>query len=91
MDYRLPLAGYAIAAGAHLALLALMVASTRGQRAGGLLPAALAVQEGVQMHGGIGMTDEFEMGFFMKRARVLHELFGDATYHADLLAQLKKY
>lgn len=51
----------------------------------------LAVQEGVQMHGGIGMTDEFEMGFFMKRARVLQELFGDATYHADLLAQLKKY
>ncbi len=53
--------------------------------------ATLAVQEGVQMHGGIGMTDEFEMGFFMKRARVLQELFGDATYHADLLAQLKKY
>jgi alkylation response protein AidB-like acyl-CoA dehydrogenase len=51
----------------------------------------LAVQEGVQMHGGIGMTDEFEMGFFMKRARVLQELFGDATFHADLLAQLKKY
>ncbi len=51
----------------------------------------LAVQEGVQMHGGIGMTDEFEMGFFMKRARVLQELFGDATYHADLLAQMKKY
>jgi alkylation response protein AidB-like acyl-CoA dehydrogenase len=51
----------------------------------------LAVQEGVQMHGGIGMTDEFEMGFFMKRARVLQELYGDATYHADLLAQLKKY
>jgi acyl-CoA dehydrogenase len=53
--------------------------------------ATLAVQEGVQMHGGMGMTDEFEMGFFMKRARVLQELYGDATYHADLLAQLKKY
>jgi alkylation response protein AidB-like acyl-CoA dehydrogenase len=53
--------------------------------------ATLAVQEGVQMHGGMGMTDEFEMGFFMKRARVLQELFGDANYHADLLAQLKKY
>ncbi|MBX3619649.1 MAG: acyl-CoA/acyl-ACP dehydrogenase [Rhizobacter sp.] len=51
----------------------------------------LAVQEGVQMHGGIGMTDEFEMGFFMKRARVLQELYGDAGFHADLLAQLKKY
>lgn len=53
--------------------------------------ATLAVQEGVQMHGGIGMTDEFEMGFFMKRARVLQEFFGDATFHADLLAQMKKY
>jgi hypothetical protein len=31
------------------------------------------------------------MGFFMKRARVLQELFGDATFHADLLAQMKKY
>jgi acyl-CoA dehydrogenase len=53
--------------------------------------ATLAVQEGVQMHGGMGMTDEFEIGFFMKRSRVLQELFGDAAYHADLLAKLKKY
>ncbi len=53
--------------------------------------ATLAVQEGVQLHGGMGMTDEFEMGFFMKRARVLQELFGDANFHADLLARLKKY
>jgi alkylation response protein AidB-like acyl-CoA dehydrogenase len=53
--------------------------------------ATLAVQEGVQLHGGMGMTDEFELGFFMKRARVLQELYGDANHHADLLAQLKKY
>ncbi|HET7794800.1 MAG TPA: acyl-CoA dehydrogenase family protein [Rhizobacter sp.] len=53
--------------------------------------ATLAVQEGVQLHGGMGMTDEFEMGFFMKRARVLQELYGDANFHADLLAQLKQY
>ena len=32
--------------------------------------ATLAVQEGVQMHGGMGMTDQFDIGFFMKRARV---------------------
>ncbi|MGZ8369502.1 MAG: acyl-CoA dehydrogenase family protein, partial [Caulobacteraceae bacterium] len=37
----------------------------------------LAVQEGVQLHGGIGMTDEFEIGYFMKRQRVSAELFGD--------------
>jgi acyl-CoA dehydrogenase len=53
--------------------------------------ATLAVQEGVQLHGGMGMTDEFEMGFFMKRARVLQELFGDATFHANQLALLKSY
>jgi alkylation response protein AidB-like acyl-CoA dehydrogenase len=51
----------------------------------------LAVQEGVQMHGGIGMTDEYDIGLYMKRDRVLNELFGDANYHADKLAQLKGY
>ena len=53
--------------------------------------AALAVQEGVQMHGGIGMTDEFEIGFFMKRQRVAQELFGDANFHADRWARLHEY
>ena len=53
--------------------------------------ATLAVQEGVQMHGGMGMTDEFELGFFMKRARVLQELFGDANFHADSLARQRNY
>jgi alkylation response protein AidB-like acyl-CoA dehydrogenase len=53
--------------------------------------ATLAVQEGVQMHGGMGMTDDFEIGFFMKRARVLQELYGDANFHADQLARLRQY
>ena len=52
---------------------------------------ALAVQEGVQMHGGIGMTDEYDIGLYMKRDRVLNELFGDPNYHADRLARLKGY
>jgi len=51
----------------------------------------LAVQEGVQMHGGIGMTDEFDIGLYMKRDRVLNELFGDANYHADKLARMRGY
>lgn len=51
----------------------------------------LAVQEGVQMHGGIGMTDEYDIGLYMKRERVLGELFGDAAYHADRLARMKGY
>jgi acyl-CoA dehydrogenase len=53
--------------------------------------ATLAVQEGVQMHGGMGMTDAFDMGLFMKRARVLQELYGDANFHADRLARQLQY
>jgi len=53
--------------------------------------ATLAVQEAVQMHGGIGMTDEFDIGLFMKRVRVGQELFGDANFHADRLARLNRY
>ena len=51
----------------------------------------LAVQEGVQMHGGIGMTDEYDIGLYMKRDRVLNELFGDPNYHADKVARMKGY
>ena len=51
----------------------------------------LAVQEGVQMHGGMGMTDEFDVGLFMKRLRVTQELFGDDAFHADRLASLAGY
>jgi alkylation response protein AidB-like acyl-CoA dehydrogenase len=53
--------------------------------------ATRAVQEGVQMHGGMGMTDQFDIGFFMKRARVCEELFGDANFHADQLARARSY
>jgi alkylation response protein AidB-like acyl-CoA dehydrogenase len=52
---------------------------------------ALAVQEGVQMHGGIGMTDEYDIGLYMKRDRVLNELFGDSNYHTDRYARLMGY
>lgn len=47
--------------------------------------------EGVQMHGGIGMTDEHEIGFFLKRARVAEKTFGDAGYHYDRLATLNGF
>ncbi len=43
------------------------------------------------MHGGIGMTDEFDIGFFMKRVRVCNELFGDSNFHADRIARLHRY
>jgi len=53
--------------------------------------ATLAVLEAVQMHGGGGMTDAFDIGFFMKRARVAQELFGESAFHADQLACLRSY
>ena len=53
--------------------------------------AKLAVQEGVQMHGGIGMTDEYDIGLYMKRDAVLGELFGDVYYHRDRVAGLSGY
>jgi len=51
----------------------------------------LATQEGIQMHGGIGMTDEYDIGLYIKRDRVLNELFGDPNYHADQLARMNGY
>lgn len=52
---------------------------------------SLAVQEGVQLHGGVGMTDEYDIGLYMKRARVLQETFGDADFHTDQLARMTGY
>jgi alkylation response protein AidB-like acyl-CoA dehydrogenase len=51
----------------------------------------LSVQEGVQMHGGIGMTDEYDIGLYMKRDRALEEFFGDARYHAERVARMSGY
>jgi acyl-CoA dehydrogenase len=44
--------------------------------------------EAVQMHGGIGMTDEHDIGFFIKRARACEMTFGDAAYHRSRFAAL---
>jgi alkylation response protein AidB-like acyl-CoA dehydrogenase len=51
----------------------------------------LAVQEGVQVHGGIGMTDEHDIGLYMKREAVLGELFGDVYFHRNKVAELSGY
>lgn len=53
--------------------------------------AKLAVIEGVQMHGGIGMTDAYDMGFYMKRARVGAEWLGDYSYHAEKVAAARGF
>ena len=50
--------------------------------------ASLVTCEGLQMHGGIGMTDEEEIGLFLKRAKAAELTFGDAAYHRDRFASL---
>ena len=51
----------------------------------------LLTNEALQMHGGIGMTDEHDIGLFMKRARVSEMTFGDAAFHRDRFARLQGY
>ena len=51
----------------------------------------LSVREGVQMHGGIGMTDEYDIGLYMKRDRALAEFLGDTYFHADRVARMNGY
>jgi alkylation response protein AidB-like acyl-CoA dehydrogenase len=51
----------------------------------------LAANEGIQMHGGIGMTDEHDIGFFLKRARAAEMTFGDAAWHRRRYAELAGY
>jgi acyl-CoA dehydrogenase len=51
----------------------------------------LVANEAVQMHGGIGMTDEHDIGFYLKRARVAEMTFGDAAFHRDRWARLSGY
>jgi alkylation response protein AidB-like acyl-CoA dehydrogenase len=51
----------------------------------------LVSSEMVQMHGGIGMTDAHDAGFYLKRARVCEAAFGGQTYHRDRYARIHGY
>jgi len=53
--------------------------------------AEAVTNESIQMHGGIGMTDEYDIGFFIKRARVVQMTYGDRLFHADRVATIKGY
>lgn len=53
--------------------------------------ATLATNEAIQMHGGIGMTDEYDIGLYIKRARPLAALYGDEGWHTDRFARLSGY
>jgi acyl-CoA dehydrogenase len=51
----------------------------------------LITREAVQLHGGIGMTDEHDIGFYLKRGAAAEVTFGDASYHRDRFARLKGF
>ncbi|RYY26511.1 MAG: acyl-CoA dehydrogenase [Sphingomonadales bacterium] len=51
----------------------------------------LVSREMVQLHGGIGMTDEHDAGFYLKRARVLEQMWGNASWHRERFARLNGY
>ena len=51
----------------------------------------LVTNEALQMHGGVGMTDEYDIGLFMKRARVCELTFGDAAFHRDRFAAARGF
>ena len=51
----------------------------------------LVSNEAVQMHGGIGVTDEYDIGFFLKRARVAEQIFGSSKYHTERYANLSGF
>ena len=43
-------------------------------------------QNAVQLHGGIGMTEEYAVGHYFRRVMVFEHLYGDTAYHLDMLA-----
>lgn len=55
------------------------------------LTSKLVTNEAVQMHGGIGVTDDADIGFFLKRSRLIQRIFGDSNYHLDRVAKFNKY
>jgi alkylation response protein AidB-like acyl-CoA dehydrogenase len=65
---------------ARRSMLALKVMTGRAGR--------LIGSEAIQLHGGMGMTEELAVGFFVKRLMIINTLFGDADYHQQLFAAL---
>ena len=51
----------------------------------------LAANEGVQIFAGVGMTDEYDIGFYLKRARAAELTFGDAAFHRNRWAEIGSY
>ena len=83
-----------------LVLEALAALDAGRQDAGAIVSAAkarasdtyiLVTNEAMQMHGGVGVTDELDIGFYLKRARVAEHTLGAAPYHRDRFARLRGF
>ena len=83
---------------AQSAVQAALVALDRGQADAGRHCSAakalagdclqLASDEAVQLHGGMGVTDEMDVGLFLKRSRVCNQLLGTSAWHRARYASL---
>ena len=51
----------------------------------------LVSNESIQMHGGIGVTDEYDIGFYLKRARVAEQIFGNTSFHQSRYSDISGY
>ena len=51
----------------------------------------LVSNEAIQMHGGIGVTDEYDLGFYLKRARVVEQIFGSSKFHTERYANISGF
>ena len=51
----------------------------------------LVSNEAIQMHGGIGVTDEYDLGFYLKRARVVEQIFGCSKFHTERYANISGF
>jgi alkylation response protein AidB-like acyl-CoA dehydrogenase len=71
------------------ALVRARIASGARAKVGAL--ARRACEEAIQLHGGIGMTDEHDAGFYMKRARACEAAYGSQSYHRDRYARIQGY
>ena len=53
--------------------------------------ARLVTEEALQLFGGLGMTEEQDIGLYFKRARTSATLFGDASWHHRRFASLNGF
>jgi alkylation response protein AidB-like acyl-CoA dehydrogenase len=75
-------AAWALAAGAEDAAVAASICKSYVSEA-----ARKVCGDAIQVHGGVGFTWEYDLHLYMKRAKALEPLYGDAEFHRELIAR----